>query len=124
MGSLASILPQGPNVHCDIAGAHGKHSNPTHENLTAWCDGIPILDPFVELTLRVPLRKFFGDALEEATQQNVLGILTEEGLGVLVDEIGDEGTTTVLRVRAGDGEDRTYPLVKGDVSTAGQGRLW
>lgn len=104
------MLPQGPRVHCDNPEPHDKHTNHHPDFPYAWCDGVPVLEPFIELTVRVPLRNFYAD--EKPNHVTVLHLLAEEGPGIILDEIGVDNVATLLRVRTGDGVDRVYPLVR------------
>jgi len=118
-----SVIPQGPNKHCGNVELHERHASvgefvPVSASGRrvqvgqTWCDGIPPLEPFVELTVRVPLAHFMGSDPEARHHKVILGWLAEEGLGVIVDEMGERGSATVLRVRTGDGVDRVYPLIR------------
>jgi len=104
MGALKDLLPQGPKVHCGVAGSHVQHPNPQPEQDTAWCDGVPQLEAFTELTIRVPLGK-------EVSHQEVLSLLSNNGLLFFVDSMDHERTKLVMRVRTGD-KDKVYPIIK------------
>lgn len=135
MGEMKVIIPQGPNRHCGKASEHERHSNvvpvngefvlPREGRVVAdgtWCDGVPQLEPFYELMVRVPMRAF---GMEPLTHLQSLEILADMGLGCLIDEIGESATTT-LRVRGRDGVDKVYPLTSVVINPEklGQGRLW
>jgi hypothetical protein len=67
------------------------------------------LEPFLELTVRVPLGAFYAEEAADETHVDILAWLNDEGLGVITDEIG-KSAATCLRVRTADGIDRVYPL--------------
>jgi hypothetical protein len=113
------ILAQGPEWHCGNLVKHDKHASvgefvPTGKDGSRvqvgqkWCDGNPPLEPFVELTVRVPLdhwrEKVWGH--EEALR--FLGLY---GLGLFSDAMGQEGVSMVMRVRTPD-KDHVYPVLK------------
>jgi hypothetical protein len=102
--ALNRILPQGPNIHCGDKEPHDKHANAVVPN--AWCDGVPPLESFYELTIRVPL-SCYGHA--DDSHQQALHLLNEEGLGFILDQATNTAALLALRVRAG-GEDRFYPM--------------
>lgn len=107
MGEMNRILPQGPNIHCGTAVKHSQHPNCTTTILeNAYCDGVPLLPPFVEFTMRVPL----GEEVDHLSHGELLADILREGLGSFVlNFIEAESTRSVLRVRFG-GQDRAYPL--------------
>jgi hypothetical protein len=80
-----------------------------HENGDFWCDGVPVLGPFVELVVRVQL---VGEmSMEPATHEEALMCILEEGVQTYVfDELLSSRTRVALRLRWG-GEDRVYSLV-------------
>lgn len=124
MGSLKGPLPQGPMKHCGDLQPHDKHPNQStiggKASVGMWCDGIPPLEPFLELTVRVPLGNFPG---EGGTHTELMRDICDEGIGTYaIDPIGDPGVTVVLRVRTQDGVDRVYPVKRG--VPEGQGKLW
>jgi hypothetical protein len=88
--------------HCGKPQEH-----PVHENGDFWCDGVPVLGPFVELTIRVPLvgNLCFPKEAHEVVFETIL----EEMATFTWDEVDSHDTRTVLRLRQG-GEDRVYPL--------------
>jgi hypothetical protein len=98
--------------HC---GKPQEHS--VHENGDFWCDGVPVLGPFVELTIRVPLFDYL--ALNDCTHAEALDAILEELGAFTWDERDENGTRTVLRLRQG-GEDRVYPLVVEHGPTGGR----
>lgn len=106
-------LPQGPHVHCGNQKQHERHPNspiePGGPGSYSYCDGVPPLEPFLELVVRVPL---IGEmSMHPATHQEVLECILEEGLQTYAfDELTSARTRVALRLRWG-GEDRVYPLV-------------
>lgn len=100
-----------PHKPCGaIPGHHEVHTyaerqtEPSH-----WCDGVPVLGPFVELTIRVPLVDEMS--MEPATHEEALMCIMDEGVQTYVfDELLSSRTRVALRLRWG-GEDRVYPLV-------------
>lgn len=106
VSQLSQMIPQGPNRHCEVVRKHDRHSNEDTDG--SWCDGVPRLEAFIELTIRVPMTSFMGDLKED--HQVVMGWLADEGIGIIVDEVG-ETARTCIRVRTSDGIDRVYPLV-------------
>jgi hypothetical protein len=111
MGQLSSILPQGPEVHCGLRAKHPAHTNNSNTVIhNAWCDGNPPLEPFVELTIRVPMN-FWRDDMPEWGHAKVLTFLGLQGIGVIVDAMGHEDAAMVMRVRTND-KDHVYPVLK------------
>lgn len=110
MGALSEAMPQGPNRHCGDVERHIAHTNPSSAEDTAWCDGIPPLEPFVELVARVPLGSWGFP--EDYTHAQVVRAIQDEGIPTIVfDEMAPGGFAKAsLRVRWG-GEDRYYPVV-------------
>lgn len=116
--ALNKILPQGPNVHCGQPTSHEAHANlsePTGsstegESPSAYCDGVPLLESFAEIAIRVPLQHWSGTA-DGRDHEGVLAFFAENGLGVFVDALGKPDTATLLRVRSEDGVDKVYPLL-------------
>lgn len=107
--ALNSILPQGPNIHCGNDDLHVKHANTVIAN--AWCDGVPPLPPFVEVTVRIPIEKLgFFDA-DKVPHQLVLDELGRVGLGPVFSSIA-HAMALIMRVRTSDGIDKIYPMVK------------
>ena len=124
MGTLNSIIPQGPNRHCGNPEKHDRHSNVRLDDVAdpkvfeyegSWCDGIPPLEPFAELTIRVPLTRnvdgtgaiVVGDG---STYDLVVEILTDgDILSIFQAYFPLAKTSRVLRVRWG-GRDEVYPL--------------
>lgn len=102
MGEMMPI-PQGPNMHCGNTEPHDKH--PT---TGAWCDGVPPLEPFVELVVRVPLT---GDLAFPGEEHALIVqcILDDLPSYVFEEMYPPTAAKSSLRVRAG-GEDRVYPL--------------
>lgn len=112
MGQLSEIIPQGPNIHCGLLASHSRHPN---SGTPSWCDGIPPLEPFIELVVRVQLKDHLNPG--GLTHSQLLKDIQEEGLQTYVwDEIDTSGTVAALRVRWG-GNDRVYPVVNGEVVT-------
>lgn len=99
-----------PKRHCGLKTGHPRHWNINPTDGT-YCDGVPELGHFVELTVRVPMVAFFGN--DPTTQDKVMQLLHDEGLGIILDELVDADTRCALRVRSGDGEDKMYPLLAG-----------
>lgn len=92
--------------HCGQAGQHDRHGNLPIDG--TYCDGVPRLGPFVELTVRVPLTGHMS--MEPATHDEALHCILDEGLGAYIWDMLDEPTTrAALRLRWG-GQDRVYPL--------------
>jgi hypothetical protein len=129
MGSMSIIIPQGPNRHCGNTEPHDRHENlvnvtplgSAEEKLVpgdgSWCDGIPPLQEFVELTVRVPLSAYFGDEKPEdlgLDHRAVLQALGEEtGYANFILELADASDSSwVLRLRAA-GQDRVYQCPEG-----------
>lgn len=110
MGSLGSILPQGPSVHCGEAEQHPQHANTSNTVLeNAYCNGVPLLPPFVEMFVRVPLESMLEEG-ELMSHAQMLADIVEEGLGAFIlDKIDHPTTRSALRLRWG-GEDKVYPL--------------
>lgn len=106
--ALTQMLPQGPNRHCGNANHHDRHVNLPVDG--SWCDGIPLLPPFYELTIRLPL-EVAGGIGAGASHQQALDYLQEWSLRVILDMVSD--AQTVLRVRTTDGVDKVYPVVAG-----------
>jgi hypothetical protein len=96
-----------PSRHCGLLDGHPRHPNLMPVDGT-YCNGVTPLQPFVELTVRVPTRSLLG--AEDNDHQKVLALLHDEGLGILLDMLDREETRCALRVRAG-AEDRVYPLL-------------
>lgn len=115
---MGTLMPQGPNTHCAVVGAHEAHPNPQSEAPTAWCDGVVELEPFVELAIRVPLSQL---GIAGATQAEAVRYLAENpaGLVILVDQMDHVGTALRVRTREAD---RVYPVKRG--VPEGQGSLW
>lgn len=119
MGAMSGGIDNGtPSKHCGNPEPHEKHAVTenwvTGEYLPderSYCDGVPPLELFVELTVRVPMVALFGN--DPTTQDKVLGLLHDEGLGILIDEVTESDTRCALRVRSGDGKDKVYPLLAG-----------
>jgi hypothetical protein len=116
MGSLSGgVIPQGPNRHCGDIEKHESHAHlPNVEDGFAssdhaWCDGIPPLEPFVELVARVPLGSWGFP--EDYTHAQVVQAIQDEGIPTFVfDEMAPGGFAKAsLRVRWG-GVDRVYPV--------------
>lgn len=120
--ALNSILPQGPNRHCGNPELHVKHASvgefvpvsATGERVQvgqAWCDGVPPLPPFVEVTVRVPIEQLgFIDA-DKVPHQLVLDELGRVGLGPVFSSIA-YAMALIIRVRTSDGIDKIYPMLK------------
>lgn len=131
---LNKILPQGPKLHCGNESLHTPHPNssgqppsstPEGDSPSVWCDGVPPLKPFVELTVRVPLDNHFISAedLADLGHGGALDWIMEEGLSTFIwDEVDSPNTRAVLRLRA-CGHDRVYPLKNGTPDPQ-QGSLW
>ena len=106
-----------PSKHCGILEPHPKHQNVRSpggkplglKDLPSYCDGVPPLEPFVELTIRASVRELFGEVT--MTHDQALCMVSKYGLGMLVDCIDKPETAKVLRVRSGDGKDKVYPLI-------------
>lgn len=112
MGAMSGGIDNGMSkVHCGLAEEHDVHLNSFPETVGSYCDGVPPLGHFVELTVRVPMVALFGN--DPTTQDKVLGLLHDEGLGILIDEVTESDTRCALRVRSGDGKDKVYPLLAG-----------
>lgn len=107
MGEVAHIDNGLQNEHCGSPVQHPKHLVVVNG---VYCDGVPRLEPFVELTVRASLTELFGDVV--VTHDQALHLLGKYGLGMLVDIIGKPGTAIVLRVRSGDGNDHVYPMIR------------
>jgi hypothetical protein len=109
------------HVRCPRPELHDKHPNSTNTVVVnAWCDGQLVLEPFVELVVRVPLKEFGFD--DEMSLAEVVKEIREEGIGTYVIDTMDDPTTRVaLRVRWG-GEDRVFPVRRR--MPEGQGKLW
>jgi hypothetical protein len=105
-----------PNVHCGNPAPHVRHGN-TRKARGSWCDGIPPLEPFVELTIRATLTELFGID-KPIRHDRALHLIAKYGMGMLVDCIDKPDTAMVLRVRTNDGRDKVYPIIK---SSEGQG---
>lgn len=117
---MGTLMAQGPMERCPVKEQHEVHPNAREGVLNAWCDGQPVLEPFVELTVRVPLGEF---GAEGGTHAEVLRDIRDEGIGTyVVDPIGDPGVAVALRLRTADGVDRVYPVKRG--VPEGQGTLW
>ena len=98
-------IPNGtPSKHCGNPEPHERHAS-----VGEWCDGVPPLEPFLELTVRASVRELFGDV--NPSHQQALHLIARYGLGMLVDCIEKPETARVLRVRTGDGVDKVYPLL-------------
>lgn len=119
MGSLDGGVDNGtPSRHCGKIEPHGKHHNvrspggkPLGMNdLPSYCDGVPPLEPFVELTIRASMQELFGEMAP--TQEQAQHLVARYGLGLLIDCLDKPETAMVLRVRSGDGQDKVYPLLK------------
>jgi len=109
MGQVREVIPQGPSQHCSDQQPHDMHLNTEPGTLKgSHCDGVPVLEPFVELTVRVPL-KAFGANGGHVSHQGILRLIGERGLGAIVDAMNSEHARVALRVRAGD-RDRVYPI--------------
>jgi hypothetical protein len=118
--ALTNMLPQGPNRHCGNLELHERHALveefvPVDREgfgqsrvVQAWCDGIPPLEAFYELTTRVPLESF---QIAGASHEEALNYLRDNG-GLLFIMANVINSKVVLRVRAG-GEDRVYPIIAG-----------
>jgi hypothetical protein len=107
----SNILPQGPMVRCDLVAQHEPHSMRLESVVpNAYCNGVPTLDPFIELAIRVDL-ELWGGTAGGRTHQEVLDFFAQHGLGLIVDAIGSEKAASVLRVRTGEGHDQVYPIV-------------
>jgi len=86
-----------------------------HDHTTSSCRG-PW--PFVELTIRVPLREHLS--MGELTHEEALAVIKENLGAYIVDEMGEPGVRMALRLRHG-GEDRCYPLkIREDREDEGQ----
>lgn len=97
-----------PSRHCGLKAGHPKHQNIMPADGT-YCDGVPPLEDFLELTVRVPLVAYLS-LVEYPDHAAALEAILEEGLGTYVwDEIDSARTKVLLRLRA-KGEDRVYPL--------------
>jgi hypothetical protein len=111
MGTLKQPLPQGPNVHCGKPEEHDVHPNVTDGRLNAYCDGVPQLDAFLELVVRVPIAPFGFP--KDMPHEDLVQEIRDEGIGTFViDQIDDDLSRVALRVRWG-GQDRVYPLRRG-----------
>lgn len=114
MGEMTTVIPQGPNVHCGNEEPHDKHQNARGipgvgmTDLPSWCDGVPPLSQFVELTIRVPLRPEGPSAKDHKT---ALEVLARHGLSLFVTYMDHPSTDMVMRVRTAD-KDRVYPIIK------------
>jgi hypothetical protein len=98
-----------PHKPCGaIPGHHEVHTYAEGQTTpNFWCDGVPVLGPFVELTIRVPLVGYLD--FEESDHERTLEAILEE-LGTFTwDEVDSRDTRTVLRLRQG-GEDTVHPL--------------
>lgn len=113
MGSVSQPLPQGPNQHCGGTEPHSAHPNPSTLYAKAWCDGVPQLEPFVELVVRVPFVGYLTP-MPGTPHEKVVQLIAEEGIGTYTtDEMGVGGYAKAsLRVRWG-GKDVVYPLKDG-----------
>jgi hypothetical protein len=116
MGKMTTVIPQGPNMHCGDTREHSKHVNEDPGFVRgSWCDGVPPLSSFVELTIRVDLERWAGTAGGQ-DHETVLKFLAEHGFGVIIDGIGHKLGAVVLRVRTED-RDKVYPIIKATGST-------
>lgn len=78
-----------------------------------YCDGVPPLGDFVELTVRVPLTDYLA-MTDVPTHSDALNAILDEGLSTYIwDELTSTRTRVALRLRT-KGEDRTYPLRPAD----------
>lgn len=100
-----------PKQHCGLPHEHVNHTQGgTPEAPHFWCDGVPVLGPFIELVVRVPLVGTLD--MGDVTHAEALEEILEEGLGTYVwDEMFPPNATALasMRLRCG-GEDRVYPL--------------
>lgn len=110
MGNLSVPLPQGPMKHCGKLEAHDKHPNlsTVGGGVAMWCDGVTPLEPFVELTIRVPLSNG-GAAVSNAA---AVKLLATHGMSFFVNYLDHPKTALVLRARTQDGVDRVYPVIR------------
>ena len=107
---MGSIDNGTPKRHCGNQELHVKHLN-VHASLVdgTYCDGVPELGEFVELTVRVPLVAYLN-MNDCASHQEALDTILDEGISTYIfDEVHSENSSVVLRLRV-KGEDRVYPL--------------
>lgn len=116
------VIPQGPTQHCGNRQPHEMHVNEDPGAVHgSHCDGVPPLDPFVELAIRVPMATFMETGLP-VDQNEVLGRLCEFGVWPVVELVSRPGSSACVRVRTTDRVDKVYPVVRG--VPEGQGMLW
>lgn len=120
MGSVSLPMAQGPRRHCGNPEPHELHPNhvPVEGAATipqevrtdgTWCDGIPPLQPFVELAVRVPL---VGDLDFKGEPHSEVLRCILDGLGSYIfDEMYPPTGVAkiVMRLRV-TGEDGVYPI--------------
>lgn len=120
MGSVNMPLPQGPMAHCGDLEPHDKHASvgefvPVSSSGRrvqvgqAWCDGVTPLEPFVELTIRVPLQ---AGGPATASHEAAMRFVERAGLDVFVSYIDHPDSSLLLRVRTADLVDRVYPVIR------------
>jgi hypothetical protein len=120
MGEMIAI-PQPPKVQCGMGEKHEEHHNVRSKgavpkgmvrfgssNLPSWCDGLPPLEAFVELTIRVPLR---GEGFASTSNAAAMKFVERAGLAVFVNYLDHPDTSLVLRVRTQDLVDKVYPVI-------------
>lgn len=109
MGSELNFIDNGtPKRHCHLKCSHPRHHNINPTDGT-YCDGVPEVEPFLELTVRASIKELFGEM--NLTHEQALHLVGRYGLGMLIDCIGKPETAMVLRVRVGE-KDQVYPLLK------------
>jgi hypothetical protein len=112
MGSVT--LPQGPEKHCGTDSYHEKHSLACCDE-GHWCSGVPVLPPFLELSIRVPLEVAFPGETQGMSQEVALRLVQYYGLGeAIMNNVDNPEVQSTLRVRAG-GKDQFYPVRSRDV---------
>ena len=120
MGEIERVIPQGPNRHCGKLEQHDKHPNyipvqgtiPATDGVTidgSWCDGVPPLEAFAELTIRVPLSK---GGVAATSHEAAFKLVQAAGLSLFVNYLDHPKTALVMRIRTADGQDRVYPVIR------------
>jgi hypothetical protein len=108
-------MPQGPMVYCGNIEEHDKHPMPGQgfvrgpDFKNAWCDGVPELKPFVELTIRVPLQ---SAAFASTSHEAAMRFMERAGLEMFINYMDHPDTSLVMRVRTADRGDRVYPIIR------------
>jgi hypothetical protein len=110
MGEVTTVIPQGPNRHCGKLEEHERHPNRAPGPDYDWCDGVPPIEPFVELTIRVPLKPQGVVADNHEMARRLFG---RKGLGFFVENLEHPDTRLVLRIRTTD-KDAVYPVIHRD----------